>query len=182
MRRLGRVGEAPREPEAPQTPPIDPVRLEYALQLLRSEQNLVLGVVGGAVAAAVGAAGWAAVAAATGYQLGIVAVAIGLLVGWTVRALGKGVDRQFGVAGGILALGGCVLGNLLAVCAIVAAQEGLPLREVLDRLDAASAGRLLAASFRPGDLVFYAIAVYEGYRLSFRQLSREELAGLVGPL
>jgi len=34
-------------------------------------------------------------------------------------------------------------------------------------------------TFDPMDILFYGIAVYEGYKLSFRQVSPEELASLV---
>jgi len=36
------------------------------------------------------------------------------------------------------------------------------------------------ATFHPTDLLFYGIAVYEGYRFSFRRLSDADLAGLAG--
>jgi hypothetical protein len=38
---------------------------------------------------------------------------------------------------------------------------------------------LMKATFSPIDLLFYGIAVYEGYRFSFRQVTPEELAGFV---
>ncbi len=34
-------------------------------------------------------------------------------------------------------------------------------------------------TFQPMDLLFYAIAVYEGYRFSFVQISEEQIAGLI---
>jgi hypothetical protein len=37
---------------------------------------------------------------------------------------------------------------------------------------------LLVATFSPMDLLFYGIAVYEGYHLSFRQVTDQELAEL----
>ena len=33
----------------------------------------------------------------------------------------------------------------------------------------------MVASFSPFDLLFYGIAVYEGYKLSFRQLTERDL-------
>ena len=37
---------------------------------------------------------------------------------------------------------------------------------------------IMKETFRPMDLLFYAIAVYEGYKFSFRQISEEEMASL----
>jgi hypothetical protein len=38
---------------------------------------------------------------------------------------------------------------------------------------------MMVAFFSPMDLLFYGIATYEGYQLSFRQLSPEELEGML---
>lgn len=40
---------------------------------------------------------------------------------------------------------------------------------------------LLKATMSPMDFVFYGIAVYEGYKFSFREITAEELAGLTKP-
>ncbi len=37
---------------------------------------------------------------------------------------------------------------------------------------------IMKVTFYPMDILFYAIAVYEGYRFSFRQISEDELWGL----
>ena len=75
---------------------------------------------------------------------------------------------------------------LLAVTAIIAGNDGVPLLEALPQLTPALAWDLMVAFFGPMDLLFYAIAVYEGYKLSFRQISQQELgemlAGSTGPV
>ena len=58
---------------------VDPAQVELALEELRGEQSLALGVVGGAVGALVGAAVWAAVTVATNSQIGFMAVGVGFL-------------------------------------------------------------------------------------------------------
>lgn len=154
---------------------LDPAQASYLRQQLESEQSLVLGAAAGAVVSLVGAAVWAGITYATGFQIGFMAIGVGLLVGYAVRVAGQGVTSLFGIVGGALALVGCGVGNLLAVTALVASSEGVPLLEVLPRLDLQSARELMIASFQPMDLLFYGIAVYEGYRFSFRELSSEEL-------
>jgi hypothetical protein len=56
------------------------------------------------------------------------------------------------------------------------------LLEVLERLEFDLIVEMMFRSFGPMDLVFYGIAVYEGYRLSFQRLSDADLqAMLKGP-
>ena len=157
----------------------DPAQIEFAVQQLRAEQNLLFGVVAGAVAGALGAAIWAVVTVFTGFQIGWMAIGIGFLVGIAVRVFGKGLDPLFGVIGGAISLVACLAGNLLAGCGTLAEQESIPFLEVLSQLNPAVAIDLLVAMFSPIDLLFYGFAVYEGYKLSFRQISDEELAARI---
>lgn len=163
--------------------PMDELKVQMLLDRLRGEQNLGAGVAGGAAAAALGAVLWAVVTVATGYQIGWMAIAVGFLVGWAVRALGKGVDRVFGVAGAVLALAGCLVGNVLSVYGFAASQMEIPVSEVISMVDFATVLDIMVETFSPMDLLFYGLAVYEGYQLSFRQMTEEELekaAGEVG--
>ena len=160
---------------AAQTPEIDPAQPQYLQQQLASEQNLPLALVGGAVAAAVSAGIWAGVTASTGYQIGFMAIGVGFLVGYVVRILGKGMTSVFGVVGALFSLLGCAIGNLLAVTQIVAAEEGVSLLDALPQLTPALAQDLMVGFFSPMDLLFYALALYYGYSLAFRQLTEDEL-------
>jgi hypothetical protein len=177
---MSEESEEPRESETTEGPPIDPAQLAYLRSRLLPEQNIAAGVVGGAIASLVGAAAWAAVTIATGYQIGFMAIAIGFLVGFAVRLLGKGIDPAFGVIGGALSLVGCAVGNLFAVTALAAAHEGITFAQAISMLDPRLAYELMVAFFSPMDVVFYAIAVYEGYKLSFRQVTQEELSEMLG--
>ena len=80
----------------------------------------------------------------------------------------------FGLLGATLALGGCVFGNLLAGCVFLAAEQQVGILDVLAVLDLAFAHELLIAMFSPIDLLFYGLATYEGYRLSFDPGSAEQ--------
>ncbi len=167
-------------PEAAPGTTLDPAQQLYLAQSLQSEQNLVLAVAAGLAAALVGAALWAGVTLASGYQIGFMAVGVGFLVGLVVRVAGKGISPPFGVVGAVCSLLGCALGNLLAVVAIVADSEGVPFGSVLGQLSSDVIAELMVATFNPMDLLFYGIAIYEGYRLSFRQVSAEELQTRLG--
>jgi hypothetical protein len=157
---------------------IDPIRLESYLRELRDNQNLGVGLLAGAAAATVGAGIWAAVTVITNYQIGWMAVGVGFLVGYAVRVFGKGLDLPFRIMGAVLSLLGCLAGNLLTVCVLVARQQDLSLGAVLSGLDPGTAIQFLKVTFSPMDLLFYGIAVYEGYQFSIRRLTSEEIAHL----
>jgi len=156
-------------------PQPDPAQLLYLRQQLESEQNLPLAVVAGLAASLAGAAAWAAVTVLAGYQIGFMAIGIGFLVGYAVRAAGKGISSVYGVIGAVFSLVGCALGNLLAVTALVARSEGLEFFSLLSQLTPELIMQLMVTTFSPMDVLFYAIALYYGYRLAFRQLGPEEL-------
>ena len=135
---------------------------------VRPRQNLPVALIAGAAAAILGAIVWAVVSFETGYQIGYMAIAVGFLVGFAVR-LGKGVDQIFGILGGVLALIGCLLGNFFSIILFVCKQQNLNVLSTLTTLNYAKAPAIMSAAFSPMDLVFYAIAVYEGYRFSFHR-------------
>jgi hypothetical protein len=167
------------ESEAPELE-LDPAQVQYLRQRLESEQNLPLAFVVGLIASIAGAAVWAGLTVVTGYQIGFMAIGVGFLVGFAVRAVGKGVTPVYGVIGAGLSLLGCALGNLLAVTAIVAQDQGVPFLSVLSQLDPELVQHLMVATFSPMDLLFYGIALYYGYRLSFRQLTAADLERMLG--
>ena len=128
-------------------------------QRLAAEQNLGLGVAAGMIAAGIGAAVWAAITFFTGYQIGWMAIGVGLLVGYAVSVYGKGLSNLYGIAAALLALAGCALGNVLAICAGVAAAEELPLMDVISQLAPSLIVELLQDWFSAIDLLFYGFAI-----------------------
>jgi len=153
---------------------IDQAKFYMLMQELKENQNLSFGVIGGAIAAVIGATIWAMITAATNFQIGWMAVGVGFLVGFTVRICGKGIDRIFGIMGSVLSLLGCLAGNLFTVCIVVSRHQGIPLLDLLSRLNPEITVRIMTATFSPMDLLFYGIAVYEGYKFSFRKLSKAD--------
>lgn len=151
-----------------------------AMEQLRSEQNLVMGVLAGLLAAVLGAAMWATATIATGYQIGWLAIGIGFVVGAAVGMVGKGIDRTFGFAGAVLALFGCALGNLLTVAYFMAQAEGVAYFELLTRLDTDAMLEIMFSAFDPMDLLFYAFAAYFGYRYALREVTEADLARALG--
>lgn len=139
---------------------------EQELALARARQNFALAVAAGLAAAAVGAALWAAVAFATGMELGLVAIAVGALVGLTIRKVGNGVDPKFGVLGALCAALGWALGTVLEDIAFLAHETGSSFFDVAAAL---GVGGSLSFALEVADamsLLFLAIAVFEGWKLS----------------
>ncbi len=141
------------------------------------KRSLALGCAAGVVAAAIGAALWAMISYMTEYQIGWMAIGVGFLVGIAVRQFGKGTDTSFGILGGALALAGCLAGNLLTICLVLSREKAMSLLDVISRLDADLVVTLMGATFNPMDLLFYGLAIYAGYRYSFRPAAEVEPAG-----
>lgn len=167
------------EAQAPEVE-LSEAEVELVRGQLRSEQNLPAALIAGLVGAAIGAGVWAAITVATQFQIGWMAVGVGFLVGFAVRIAGKGIDKSFGAVGAGFALLGCLAGNLLAVCGLIANQEEMAFLDVLSQVDLGIAGQLMVATFSPMDLLFYGFAIYEGYRFSFRRVTGEEVMERLG--
>jgi hypothetical protein len=150
-------------------------QVDAAVDRLKSEENFSLAMITGGIASLIGAGIWAAITIATEYQIGWLAVGVGFLVAITIRQTGKGMSQKFQVLGATLALLGCVLGNFFTICGFIAQSEAMGFFEIITQINPAAIPDLMAATFSPMDLLFYGIAVYEGYRLSLRQISEDEL-------
>ena len=163
-------------------PTIDHAKAEALFAQLVQQQNFPFGIASGLVAALVGGIAWAAVTIATGYQIGWMVIGIGFLVGVAIRSTGKGLTKSFGYAGGALALFGCLLGNFLAMCGLIAQDAGEPIvaTTIVFASQPAAAFELMKATFSPIDILFYGIAVFQGYKFSFRQIDDSELNAMVG--
>ncbi|MEO5915491.1 MAG: hypothetical protein ABIS50_14760 [Luteolibacter sp.] len=131
-----------------------------------TSENLVTGGLAGLAAALVGAGTWAAVTYFTNYQIGFMAIGVGYLVGVTMRKYGNGQSNAFGVLAAVLAVLGCVLGNLLSACAFGADSLHVPLMAVLGKMTPSVALSVLQDGFSPIDALFYFLAVSAAYRNS----------------
>lgn len=174
--------QMPPLPSSPLPPAVDQAKVAALIQQVKSRQSLPLGILGGAVVMVVCAILWALITVKADFQIGFMAIGVGIAVGFAVRAMGKGIDKVFGYAGAILSLGGCLLGNSLAIAIVLARQEDVPLANVVFALATSPLALLdlLKETFHPLDLLFYFLAVYEGYRFAFRRITPEEAAAVSG--
>ncbi len=164
-------------PVVPPTPPLadtghvwrEQKQAEY--NAIFNAQNLPMAILAGVVSAVLGAIIWTIITTATNYQIGFMAIGVGLLVGVAVLHFGKGITPLYGVVGAGCALFGCLLGNVLTSCYFIGQQEGLDTLTVLNSvLGAGQLIPLLKDTFKWMDALFYAFAIFEAYRRSFRTL------------
>lgn len=148
--------------------PEEEVVEEVDINVLKSEENLPAGILAGLIACIVGAAVWALISVSTGYQIGYMAIGMGFLVGYAVRVAGKGVSQVFGIAGAALALLGCVLGDYFSYVGYIASAEGLSYMDTLTGVPVGAMMDLLFENLLSMTALFYGIALFEGYKLSFR--------------
>ena len=142
---------------------------------LKSEQDFPKALLGGIVVGVIGAIVWGAITVATGFQIGYMAIAIGAGVGISIRFIGKGIDQNFGISGGIIALLSCLLGNFFSIIGFISNAEGLGYFETLTLIDYSQLIPIMTGTFSPMDLLFYGIAAYEGYKFSFRKFTEKDL-------
>lgn len=140
---------------------------------LLAEENLPKGFVCGLVACLVGAAVWALVSVSTGYQIGYMAIGVGFIVGLAMR-MGKGVRPIFGIVGAALALFSCVLGDYFSMVGYVAQEYEMAYMETLTSVPVADVVSVLVENLMSMTALFYGIAIYEGYKLSFRAEKQPE--------
>jgi hypothetical protein len=165
-------------PDEPVQSELDQSKVQSFMQRRKAEQSMPLALAAGVVAALVGAVIWAVVTDMTGYQIGWMAVGVGFLVGFAVQYLGKGIEPSFQYVGAACALLGCVLGNYFAIAGLAAQDLHVDVFTMISRIPLDKVGALMQVGFQPMDLLFYAIAVYEGYRFSLKRLTPAELATL----
>lgn len=142
-----------------------------AQERLDIHQSFGLAVAGGLLASLLGAIIWAYITISINFQIGYMAVALGFLVGYAVRFYGAGLDKKFGILGAALSFIGCLLGNYLSQVGFVANYQGISFLEVIHSIDFATSFLVMKESFSVIDLLFYGIAIYEGYYFSLRKVN-----------
>ncbi len=134
------------------------------------EEHLISGTVAGIFAALVGAGLWMGVAVVSGMHIGYVALAVGAIVGLTVRQVGNGTGMIFGIIGAVLTLGGCLGGEILSVAQLASSAQ----RDVFHTLLTLDLSQTVANIFsryqnNPIMYLIYAVGIFEGYKLSIRK-------------
>jgi hypothetical protein len=118
-------------------------------------------------------AAWAYFTYFTRYQSSWMAILVGCAIGLVVRYVGKGTSLPFGILGAALSLATCFAGNLFFIILCISKPESMSMLEVLQVLDFNILFELYKDDFHIMDLLFYGVALYEGYIIS--RMPEEEL-------
>jgi hypothetical protein len=139
--------------------------VQPAIEQIDDQPNLLMGLIGGGVAMLVGAIVWGAFTYFTQYQIGWIAIGIGFLIGVAIRFFGRGKTLIFGIAGAILALIGCLLGNFIFYAGMIAQEESTSFLKVFFflLLNPAAAMEVFTIAFDFMDILFYGLAAYAGF-------------------
>lgn len=133
--------------------------------------NPGMAVLAGAGVAVAGSAVWALIAYLTKYEISLMAVVLGAVIGAVVFRVGGRVrNPALALAGGALAVFGCALGSLLAEIFVLMG-HGIPGSLVMSHLNLVL--RAYPASVGALGFLFWAIAAIYGYRIALgRPLGR----------
>ena len=91
---------------------------------------------------------------------------VGFLVGFAMRQ-GKGIRPIFGIIGAALALISCVMGDFFSIVGLVAKEYEVSFMDVLFDASYSEVMSVVIENMASMTIVFYGIALYEGYKLSF---------------
>jgi hypothetical protein len=145
---------------------VDPAAADAAA-VTPERPSLLRGIGGAFMATIAGALIWALLSVPAGHGAHPLAIAIGLMVGISVRLRGNGHTIPFRIVGTFFTLVGCALGATLAAAALHAMQGGLGVSGLLGVLsDPGSLPNLVLERFGPLSLVSVGLAVYLAFRLS----------------
>lgn len=150
---------------APTPPAAETAPLSFTAPVA-APSNFGLGLLAGSVAALVGAAAWAGITVVTNMRIGYVAVGVAFLVGLAVRYCGRGTTIVYGVTGAVLALLGCLLGDVLSAVGSYSIAENAPFFATLRHIDLAVAVDIIKEGSTPITYVIYGFAVFCGFKYS----------------
>jgi hypothetical protein len=132
-------------------------------------RDLAVPIAAGAAAALAGAIAWALFTQVTGWKIGFLALGIGALVGTAMNRTLRRPDATLGVVGAVLALAGCVLGDLFIVDWELSKISTASFFDYLQAPDRSFT--LLMKVMTPMDYLFWGLSAYAGFRYSQRPRS-----------
>lgn len=165
--------------ESPSSAP-GPEVAESAFRLVKESEDFTYALFGGIPVALALSVVWAGITVITKQQNGITAIITGLMAGISIMVLGGGISRKFGYLGAAYAFTACFLGNFFSQIVFISQQEFSGYRATLLNTSLAEAKEIIIASYDPIDFAFYALAVYGGYRMSFRRISASSIHKIAG--
>jgi hypothetical protein len=118
----------------------------------KSKGNLSVAIFAAGFVGLICSIAWAWITATTTYQIGYMALGVGAIVGFTVRFAGKGTTWNFALTGAIISLLSCILGDVSVPA----------FGDIYVDVDGYT-------------LLFYGIAVVEGWTFAVKKENKQEL-------
>ena len=137
----------------------------------KEEGNVLLALIGAAVAALFGAVCWVALVLLVAYRTGYLLPGIGYLVGKVVHKVkGNSYGLKFGLMGGFFAFCGCFLANFLYVLITNYNNEANELIPGDSRhAELSFIAHAMLDRLRPSSIVLYGVAIYLGFVMSYKE-------------
>lgn len=144
-------------------------------KVLLSEQKFSAAVLAGVAAMLLSVGVYAAVTVASGgFSYSFMPAGIGAAIGIAVQFLGRGISSKFAILASILAIIGCLLGNLFAGVMVVARENSVSPVDVLAVIPISELPQIVASGLQFADLIFWIVAIGAASYLAKRRLTREE--------
>jgi len=146
---------------------------ELAEKLI-SEQNFAAAVIAGAVATILASFAYGMTVAVWPIAYGFAAAGVGIVIGFAMGFLGRGITKKFAIAAALFTFVGCVLGNVFRVVINLARSTGAsPIDIFRDTSFTALAEKTFSNVFSIA-LLYWFVAVVAAVFLSRRALSRSD--------
>lgn len=147
-------------------------------QKLLSEQSFAAAVIAGAVAMLLSAVAYGIVVERWPFTYGFAAAGVGIVIGFFIGFLGRGISTRFSVLAAAYTVAGCILGNLFVRVWNEARGPASSISDVLQNHSVADFARWSVAGLSLIHLVFWFVAVFAAVFLARRALSRSERLAL----
>lgn len=150
---------------------------EIAARLI-AEQNFVAAAVAGAIAALLAAVMYGIATTLWSFSYGFAAAGIGIIVGFAMQYLGRGIDTRFSILAAAYTIAGCFLGNVARAFIYEAKQGSRSPLDVLRDQGLSGLAERAVSYISLVDFVFWFVAVFFATFLVQRALSRSEKLSL----
>lgn len=146
---------------------------ELAEKLI-SEQNFAAAVIAGAIAMLLAAVTYGIVVEAWAFSYGFAAAGVGVLIGFFMGFLGRGISMKFSVVAAVYTIVGCILGNLFVRVINTAQATETPPIDVVQGNSLSVLGQWSVAGLSLIHVVYWFVAVFAAVFLARRHLSRAQ--------
>ena len=141
---------------------------------LKAEQNFTAAVIAGIIAMLLAAVAYGLVVEAWPFSYGFAAAGVGVVIGFFMKFLGRGISMKFSVAAATFKIVGCVLGNLFVKIVHQAQANSASPIDLLRSHSLSELGSWSVSGLYLIHLVFWFVAVAAAVFLAKRPLSRAQ--------